>query len=515
MTKNTLMRNLGRTVQSRLAGSRGDKGAALVIVLTFVILMLGLSLSLTSVLLGQPKAVYLAERGTRTIYAAQSGLQIALGQVRTAATGAMGDAAKLPCSTSSAELTGSIEGQSATTFYSVEITYYNVDPTSQSDTWRSANKIPCNGTGLGETPEFALLESKGSAAPIVGLADTDGVRTVQAIYSFDVSNVNIPGGPILSYSLTHCLVADSATVGSKIKFLTLAQCTAAGETRTSWVYATDYEIKLASTLSGTPLCITGPISGTANQDAVLQACRVDSTRWNQLWSWTGNYSWSGQKNPISSGNSGYCLAPTDSSASLNNQYLQVRNGCSGQFSPSPLVGAGAAGKATNQIVNYKEFGRCLDVTNEQITATYLIAYPCKQDPNNGGSFNWNHKFYYNEPAVGQSQVLDQTIVVKYLETTNYCLQAPAAGVSPAYPSFKLCDGSNAQKWDRYGDTGAYAGSYLFVDNQGRCLTVNPLDVFGGDIHKVIVSACVGTLYQKWNAPSEESDSSFGSFRELG
>jgi hypothetical protein len=31
-------------------------------------------------------------------------------------------------------------------------------------------------------------------------------------------------------------------------------------------------------------------------------------------------------------------------------------------------------------VNYQQFGRCLDVTGQNVSATHLIAYPCKQNP---------------------------------------------------------------------------------------------------------------------------------------
>jgi hypothetical protein len=42
--------------------------------------------------------------------------------------------------------------------------------------------------------------------------------------------------------------------------------------------------------------------------------------------------------------------------------------------PAPSVGAGAA--VAPQLVNYAEFGRCLDVTGQDPKATFLIDYPC-------------------------------------------------------------------------------------------------------------------------------------------
>lgn len=54
--------------------------------------------------------------------------------------------------------------------------------------------------------------------------------------------------------------------------------------------------------------------GAAIEDAQLQACRSDFTRWNQLWSWTGDYSWVGQNPDIASGPSNYCLSPEGGAA---------------------------------------------------------------------------------------------------------------------------------------------------------------------------------------------------------
>ena len=51
------------------------------------------------------------------------------------------------------------------------------------------------------------------------------------------------------------------------------------------------------------------------------------------------------------------------------------------WAPDAAVGAGAAGPLTTQIVNFSQFGRCIDVTNQDVTSTFLIVWPCKQAPN--------------------------------------------------------------------------------------------------------------------------------------
>ena len=168
-----------------------------------------------------------------------------------------------------------------------------------------------------------------------------------------------------------------------------------------WVYNTDYTLVLASTLKGTRLCLQG--NTTADVDIVLAAC--DPTKPAQLWSYEGGARFKGQN----SGNTDYgdrCLGTGSSVADNAMAGKVLRNGaCAsnaewGSFAPDPSVGAGAASVQTKQIVNYYEFGRCMDVTNENINYALMIIYPCKQDPSGGTQLKWNHKWYYQENAHG-------------------------------------------------------------------------------------------------------------------
>ena len=43
-------------------------------------------------------------------------------------------------------------------------------------------------------------------------------------------------------------------------------------------------------------------------------------------------------------------------------------------------------------MNYQYFGRCIDTTNQHVQATWLIGYPCKQDPL-ATNLTWNQKWY--------------------------------------------------------------------------------------------------------------------------
>jgi len=499
----------------------GERGLALIAAVFFMVLVAGLSLVVLGVLLAQSSQGFVEAKNTKTVYAAQAGLQAALGIIRSAALPAdgagdvFGDTSKLPCT-----LTGKVDGETEGTGYSVTISYFITDPLGSTPQWQAANKLPCGPGTPPVYPRYALIKSGGLGAAVPGNSDPAyGDRYLSAIYKFRVSNINVAGGPIYNNDGKFCLSATTATVGSLIKFVKASSCT--NNDLQLWIYDTDYQIKLASTaVVGAPgLCITGPVNdGEATQNAKLATCLTTVVRWNQLWSWTGSYSWTGQKKNIAGGFSNYCLSPdADNGADLTGKYLKVRTGCKGQFAPSAQVGAGPAGYATHQIVNYKEFGRCADLTNENLNSTFMISYPCKQDPTGtGANLHWNHKWYYTEPLPGVPTAPDQEIYVNYHNDVNqrYCLNAPTYASGSKDVWFSSCNGGEQQKWTRVYETGDYASSYLFVDYLGRCLATDPTQIFSGDISRIDVLGCNGSLAQKWNAPPTYVDSTFGGYREI-
>ncbi|MEP6481574.1 MAG: hypothetical protein ABJA94_06150 [Rhodoglobus sp.] len=522
-----------RALVNMSAAARNDEGIALLSAILFMVLMAGISVVLVSVVLAQSVPSNIAQKSTKTIYAAQAGMQTALAIIRGVAAAPdfsgqiYGNPAQLPCT-----LGGQVNAQADGVKYAVTIHYFDTDPTQQTKAWQndSHNWMTCTaGSGLTTTPHFAIIISAGQATGVPNLPNTAiGDRTLQAIYTFDITNVNIPGGRIYDFQKQYCLHAVTASAGSAVKFLATAQCTTDGAEL--WIYDTDYEIKLASSLigGGSGLCITGPVtSGGATQQALLQTCKAktDAGRWNQLWSWapTGTDNWQGQNQNISAGASGNCLATGYGvGTALTGKFLQVAlggtacNGSSGTFAPSTQVGAGAASYGTHQIVNYLEFGRCADVTLANINYGYMISYPCKQDPTGtGNNLQWNHKWYYVEPALPATSVAGQQISVFDNSNTKYCLTTPTAG---SYPVFKTCSSNNSnvlQQWTRYGKNTTNAASYLLVDTNGRCLAVNQADLYSGLYSKLVVTNCDGTDGQKWNAPSTSTESTLEGFKEVG
>ena len=529
------MNRLRTATAARISRSGDETGVALLSAIIFMILMAGISVVLLSVILGQIAPANIAQKGTRTIYAAQAGLQTSLGDLRSIATAPdsqnhiYGDPTKLPCS-----LAGNVDAQSNGITYSVAITYFNQDPTLQTQAWRTTavNQLSCPVQG-GTQPQYALLESTGHAPMYVGVPDASvGDRKLSAVYKFKISNVNIRGGRIFTGGDTPlCFEAaplgaptNAVGAGSLVQFVSTCTASATNDSKQLWIYDTDYEIKLASTVvnGAAGLCITGPDPTNSDnpQNVKLQGCKSDASRWNQLWSWTGDYTWRGQNQAIATGVSNYYLSGTSEPA--NN--LQVRTGVYGTFTPSTAVGAGAASYSTHQLVNYLEFGRCADVTEVNIAYSYEISYPCKQDASgdpNSPNLQWNHKWFYDEPTTGSTSAPQQIFVLNYPipnPTHKMCLQMPDG--SNIYPTFFECSGSLSQQWVRIKNAGTYVDSYVMKDNLGRCLAVDTagpkyVSSNSSQFSRIIVTGCNGSLAQKWNAPSDSTFSTVGGYKEVG
>jgi hypothetical protein len=191
----------------------------------------------------------------------------------------------------------------------------------------------------------------------------------------------------------------------------------------------------------------------------------------------------------------------------------VGNSCGGPynnvhtFSLDPTVGAGAASGATGQVVNFSQFGRCMDITEFKVDYGYMIVWPCKQapDPDDVG---WNQKFTI--PVIPAGAQFGEDAVVSRNGSTRYCLSSPGTVGRYSYPTMKSCPTTLTPeyKWKYYGRTGVYATSYILVDYKGNCLAPtdpadDPPDFYpkGLNISKITLGTCDGSTLQKWNAPA--------------
>ena len=249
----------------------------------------------------------------------------------------------------------------------------------------------------------------------------------------------------------------------------------------------------------------------------------------------GSNTWQGQQLIAPSGGTSWSLGTNNNAgANLSGLPLVVQNsGNNGGFSPTSAVGAGAASYATHQMVNYLEFGRCADVTSGNINNAFMISYPCKQDPVNGGaSLNWNHKWYYTEPAVQTAGPLyklgPQQIVVNVDNQApaadpsgNYCLYLPGSAANGSIVRFTpaTCTSTANKIWTRVYNTGDYDSSYKITTPATvgvglLCLAVDPTQLYLG-WSKLILETCSNSLAEKWNAPPTYAVGDVGGYKEIG
>ena len=159
---------------------------------------------------------------------------------------------------------------------------------------------------------------------------------------------------------------------------------------------------------------------------------------------------------------------------------------------------------TGQLVNYGEFGRCLDVTNQQVSWPYLIAYPCKADPTR--PVLWNQRFVH-DPATGLLQT--------QAPSGSYCLRTPATTPGPVL-AVPCSAADTAQRWVVNGATGARATAYTITDVQGRCLSLGAPGATSGGLEQwstITAATCDGSRVQKWNAPPQLAGAGVEGYRE--
>ena len=136
------------------------------------------------------------------------------------------------------------------------------------------------------------------------------------------------------------------------------------------------------------------------------------------------------------------------SQSAGTQLITLAN-CSGGTAAPPRPGSrrppsAPARRQAPQLINYYEFGRCLDVTNQNVNEHHLIDFPCKQNPY-PPAVAWNQKFSSNVAPGVVGQLYTNTA------STNYCLTSPNTedGWVVVKPCATTGPDVNAQKWISY------------------------------------------------------------------
>lgn len=538
----------------RLPSATDDRGSMPMPMLMLVILV-GMSFAalLIPMILTQNQSTRFDTSRASSLHAAESGLDAALGLMRAANSGdnSDGDTTKLPCG----PLNGTVNGPDvANSKYTVTIGYYRSDPGGHDDDWLGDNVMKCmkdygsyaqttsDDTPV-YTPSYALLTSTGTAGTAESGASSG--RTVQTTYVVQTTNTNISGGRIRLFSVKApdgggkdlCIVPSivPAAAGHQV---VLQPCDPLSPDKT-WSYNSDLSIQLVSSVTdtakvkephGNGLCLDSNGAHAKGAIIILQWCvpqvtdeeeagtgvpRNINAPWNQKWSSDDNAHLCGSK-PDKSDTSGLCIngdSAKPHKITLENEKASVTDP-NQTWVPDRNVGAGAAGApdplpngymaTMHQLVNYYQFGRCLDVTGKDPNSKFLIVYSCKQNPD-VSKVTWNQKWAYR--ADSQSWVTNDG-------KNDYCLVSPKS--DGGYVTVKLCRtiSDKSAKWrnnlteDSSGGQLAYRDKYTMVDSSNRCMSVGPItDLLDGAYYKIIVAPCDGTAKQKWNASSNLLDSS--------
>lgn len=499
---------------------RSDETGSMAMYLTLAIVGMAIAALLVPMVVTQARVTRLDTTRVHAVDAAQAGLDVMVGRIRAADSGGVGDSTLLPCD----PLTGTVNGTDAAE-YVVSVDYYIEDPVSEP----TAAKMRCvEGYGTYDpesaafTPGYARITAKGTDG--VQFAGGTAGRTLAATYVFLTSNKNIVGGRMRIYPASSTvpeLCMDAATdTPSAGTIVRLQACTSPLEQRQIWAYRSDLTIQLLSSITGTypdGLCLDTLAPPTSGRSITLQVCQpLGSPPYTQQWSF--NDSGAYQASLPNSKNDGVlaplCIAaPSQAAATV----LSLAT-CDGSVTspvmawiPAPSVGAGAA--EAPQLVNFYEFGRCLDVSGQNPDAIHLIDYPCKQNPF-PGAVAWNQKF--TTPPIPP----DQSSAVGAVYTTRsgikHCLTSPAAlnawvRMTPCASPITL-----NQTWTVYnGDSSLpYSRKFTIVDSGGRCLGLSSPSASWPQWSSLDVERCTGATEHKWNADQNLTRASIQDLDEL-
>jgi hypothetical protein len=477
------------------ADASSDRGSMLMALLVTLVAM-ALSASLVPIVIAQLSSTRTISGRTQALEVAQAGIDVALGQLRSATDSAgKGILANLP----PCEMTGNA-GTTNSKFI-VTITYSGVTG--------SATPPGCPRSGV---PITAKLSSTGGGPfavwPTSGPAfGSRGTRTIEATYTFKTNNENISGGAIQLGANSLCMDAGTNASPAAGSLLRMQPCKLSGSSDQRFAYTSDLNIRLIGSESTGALggmCLDAPIVHATGGQVTFQPCGSRLAR--QQWSLNDSSNFQGTGDGVALDSFCFNLRTPGTAGSD-----VILGGCGGAaglsvFRPQPGVGAGMATVDTGQLVNFKQFSRCLDVTDQDVRSTYMIVWFCKQAPD--GNVLWNQKWTLPATTTSTDPLLriKGQIWTAGADNAGYCLTSPGSTAADRYVTVASCDGTDAQQWSVYGSTGVYASSYQIMSADGFCLIPTDLTVVSPDTHsdgtaKAKVAVCDGSEMQKWNAPA--------------
>ena len=512
---------------TRRAASQGDDDGSIIMAMLLILVTTLFAALLAPIVLAQIHTSAFDTRRSHSLDAAQTGVDVALGKIRDANDGlGAGVLSTLPC-TNFTPLTGSVS-TGGTARYNTLIYYFAQDPRGHDDWIKDSYKqIVCATatSGMPLTPRFAVVVSQGTDSA-TGSFSSVPTRTIQATYVFNTKDNNIQGG-LIHYSGSNpdlCLDAGSSSPAVGV-IPTYKKC-ASGSDQQLWSFNSNLTVSLASTVGGSNLglCVDATYPQATGNALTLQNCSSTTTRDQQ-------YSWGAGQHFFATATDGsqtsLCWVAQAANTVGAPLLLGSCSGAGATLAPEPAVGAGDAGAAKKYLVDYNQFGRCLDVTHATLPSAsdypYLIAYPCKVTTDSTQTDPVNQQWNSPTIAAGATSATGQ-ITTK--EDSSYCLTSPMR--LGGYPTMTKCTTPQAtnQTWTVWGATGEYATSYRITDASrpdpnstiGYCmsptdLTASSPDVLDGLSSKIIVTTCSGATLQKWNAPPGVDSSPVKDYQE--
>ncbi|HEX8629419.1 MAG TPA: hypothetical protein VF755_14740 [Catenuloplanes sp.] len=494
--------------------------------LAMLVTLVGMMLSglLVSVVVAQTHATRVELQRTTALQGAHAGLDVAMARVGNTA-----GRSSLPCGP---PLSGSVLPPGADgpapndARFEVLIDYFSTDPRPLTEAQLAPDVLPADtpgkiscasGSGPQQTPAFALLRSTGRDA-------TGARRTMRATYTFRTRSANIAGGLIRMYGADEnsqrCLDAGPSPVpGGGVA----AQACDRSLPQQAFAYNPNLTISLPSSKSATRqlgLCLDAGAAPYNEKDPVkLQTC-ASTTQPQQQWSYNTYRKFMGTDDGV--GTADFCLdtfGPQVGSAIVLGKGSNLTCGGGNEtakWRPDASVGAGAAGAASKQVVNYAQFGRCLDLVAfeliQPVGSHSVQAYPCKQAPD-PSNVDWNQR--WEQPALpGGAISVPGTLRVTSSADRNegyayraepHCLTT--VPVPDGYPTLAPCRlNSPAMTWTFHGEGGSARDRFTIVDVHNRCLAAEPIEPAHPErARPVAVTACDGSSLQKWNAPPYTQD----------
>jgi hypothetical protein len=520
------------SLQPGSAARRRDEGS-LPIAMLLMIVGVGLSAVLAGSVSAQQRTTRVDLQRTDAVNAAQAGLDVALAQIRAAVdiTDKSGDISKLPCNKVPAPtepaypqgyaFSGTV-GPGSPASYKTEIYYLGSYPQPGGLTAARAAKLACTpGSGTAVIPQYALIAATGTG----GLEAT---RTLFATYTFasSYSNPNIPGGQIRMFRFdpgdTERCFSRTNIIPTDGEVLFVRPCNNS-DPRQEFAYEANLNLVAAATReTATPMCLDGGAVPTANAKVRFRAC-VRPTVPRQQWGQNDYSAFQGTTDGINLNE--FCMnvsvPNTDSDIITGKAASTASPVCYDKWDdakttfPDSDLGTGRAGSASDQLVNNEQFGRCIDITGDDVDYGHLIVYPCKQKPS--GRVQFNQEWIVPAIPAGATSVTGPIYTTCPAGATppcatgkKYCLTSPGSIAASQYVTVAVCPAviPANMTWTYREDTGVNTTSNriestynVALGQPNFCLSPSTTDLwytFSVPFSKLVLAKCTASDLQKWN-----------------